>query len=160
MNERDWLGDDLPPERLDIVREGAFYGWPYCNSTGEPNPEYGDRGRCARVPPPALTFQAHSAPLGITFYLGNQFPEEYHGDAFVAFHGSWNRSRRTGYKVVHVEVSDGRPQRATDFVTGWLSSDGRAWGRPVDVAVGPDGALYISDDGGGRIWRLQYGKAS
>lgn len=161
VNERDWLGDDLPPDRLDIVREGGFHGWPYCRGTRLPNPEYRQQAdRCTQAVPPALTFQAHSAPLGIVFYNASRFPEEYRGDAFVAFHGSWNRSKPTGYKVVRVQVRDGRPGRVSDFVTGWLSSGDQVWGRPVDVEVGPDGALYVSDDRGGRIWRIRFGEAS
>jgi glucose/arabinose dehydrogenase len=155
VNERDWLGDDEPPDRLDIVRQGRDYGWPYCNATGRANPEYrAEAGRCARAERPAWTFPAHSAPLGVAFYEGAAFPGEYRGDAFVALHGSWNRSTRIGYKVVRVRVRDGRPVGAEDFVTGWLTPDGRVWGRPVDVKVGADGALYVSDDGGDRVWRV------
>lgn len=160
QNERDWLGDDLPLEELNIIQQGGDYGWPYCYGTRIPNPEYGDARRCADTIPPALTFQAHSAPLGMTFYTAAQFPEEYRGDAFIAFHGSWNRSQPTGYKVVHVEVKDGKPVSSHDFVAGWLTSEGSVWGRPVDVKVGPEGALYISDDQGGRIWRVTYAEAS
>lgn len=159
VNERDWLGDDLPPDELDIVRQGSHHGWPYCYGAGIANPEYPRPGRCADVVPPAFSFPAHSAPLGIEFYTGSAFPEAYRGDAFVAFHGSWNRSTPTGYKVVHVEVENGAPVRIEDFVSGWITSDGTVWGRPVDVKVGPDGALYVSDDRGGRVWRITHGAA-
>ncbi|MGH7545999.1 MAG: PQQ-dependent sugar dehydrogenase [Gemmatimonadota bacterium] len=159
VNERDWLGDDLPPDELDIVRKGSDHGWPYCYGDRVANPEYASAYRCADVVPPALAFPAHSAPLGIAFYTDSAFPEAYRGDAFVAFHGSWNRSTATGYKLVHVEVEDGAPLRVHDFVSGWLTPDGRVWGRPVDVRMGSDGALYVSDDRGGRIWRITHGPA-
>lgn len=157
VNERDWLGDDLPPDKLSIVAEGSHHGWPFCYDAGAPNPEYRRSAECADVVPPALAFPAHTAPLGLAFYPDSAFPAEYRGDAFVALHGSWNRSRPAGYKVVHVEVENGKPAAVRDFVTGWLTPDGRVWGRPVDVKVGPDGSLYVSDDRGGRIWRVSYG---
>jgi glucose/arabinose dehydrogenase len=104
---------------------------------------------------PDLEMQAHSAPLGLTFYHGQMFPPEYRGDLFIGFHGSWNRSTKTGYKVVRVRMRDGRPAAAEDFATGWLVGD-RVWGRPVDASVGPDGALYVSDDYAGLIYRITY----
>ena len=100
--------------------------------------------------------QAHSAPLGMVFYNREQFPVEYRGDLFVAFHGSWNRSERTGYKVVRVRVEDGQPVSYEDFATGWLTEAGTVTGRPVAVEVGPEGSLYVSDDGAGRIWRVRW----
>src|SRR5436309_2175588 len=105
-----------------------------------------------------LTVQAHSAPLGLTFYTGTKFPAEYQGDAFMTYHGSWNRSVPTGAKVVRVRVQNGRPNAVEDFVTGWQLSDGSRWGRPVAVVTAADGALLISDDAGGRIWRVSYGR--
>lgn len=156
-NDRDNLGDDLPPEHLNIIKDGKWYGWPRCYLPGKPNPEYPD-AKCDDVEPPALTFQAHSAPLGLAFYRGAQFPAEFTGDAFVTFHGSWNRSVPTGAKVIRVRVTDGRPVSSQDFVTGWQLPDGSRWGRPVGLLVLPDGSLLISDDSGGRIWRVTYGK--
>ena len=122
-----------------------------------PNPEYAGFN-CSGVEPPALAVQAHSAPLGLAFYTGTQFPAEYQGDAFMTYHGSWNRSVPTGAKVVRVRVQNGRPVSVEDFVTGWQLPDGSRWGRPVGLVVAADGALLISDDSGGRIWRVKYGK--
>ncbi|RMH22297.1 MAG: sorbosone dehydrogenase family protein [Gemmatimonadetes bacterium] len=155
QNERDHLGDDLPPEEINILEPGAHYGWPYCYGDRIPNPEYADGNRCGDTRPPAFEMQAHSAPLGMVFYTGDAFPEAYRGDLFVAFHGSWNRSVPTGYKLVRIDVDDGRPVAMEDFAYGWLQGR-RAEGRPVYPAVGPDGALYLSDDGGDRIYRITF----
>jgi glucose/arabinose dehydrogenase len=155
QNERDELGDDVPPEEIDVLADGTDFGWPYCYGDRVPNPEYHDPARCAGTTPPALKMQAHSAPLGIAFYTGTQFPPEYRGDLFVAFHGSWNRSEKTGYMVARVHVVNGRPVSYEPFVTGWLRG-GVVYGRPVYPAVGPDGSLYVSDDDGGRIYRVRW----
>ncbi len=159
-NDRDNLGDNLPPEHLNILKDGKWYGWPQCYLPGKPNPEYSGAD-CSTVEPPAGTFQAHSAPLGIAFYTATQFPADYRGDAFMTFHGSWNRSVPTGVKVVRVHLQAGKVVSSSDFVTGWLPPgatdvSGR-WGRPVSLLVAPDGSLLISDDDGGRIWRIRYG---
>lgn len=161
-NDRDNIGgmntrvtDDLPPERLNVVRDGKFYGWPQCYLPGQKNPEY-PSANCTAVEPPAITFQAHSAPLGMTFYTGSKFPG-YQGDAFVAFHGSWNRSVPTGAKVVRVKIQNGQAVSSEDFVTGWQLANGSRWGRPVAPLALPDGSLLISDDNGGRVWRVTYG---
>lgn len=158
-NDRDNLGDDVPPEHINIIKDGRNYGWPECYLPGKPNPEYGS-ANCANVEPPAIVVQAHSAPLGLTFYTGTQFPREYRGDAFVTLHGSWNRSIPTGAKVVRVEV-DSSGRRAVgveDFIVGWQRPDGSRWGRPVGLLVLPDGSLLVSDDYGGKIWRVTYGR--
>ena len=155
-NDRDNLGDDLPPEHLNILKDGKYYGWPQCYLPGQKNPEY-PAATCTTVEPPAITFQAHSAPLGITFYTGTKFPS-YQGDAFLTYHGSWNRSVPTGAKVVHVKVQSGKPVSIEDFVTGWQVGNGSRWGRPVAVLALPDGSILISDDAGGRIWRVAYGQ--
>ncbi len=152
-NDRDNLGDDLPPEHLNIIKAGKYYGWPQCYLPNKPNPEYSD-ANCAGVEPPALTVQAHSAPLGLAFYTGTRFPADYRGDAFMTFHGSWNRSVPTGAKVVRVHVQNGKPASVEDFITGWQLPDGSRWGRPVSLLVLPDGSLLVSDDMGGRIWRV------
>lgn len=156
-NGRDLLGDDLPPETVYVVRDGADYGWPYCHSGSLVDPDLGFDGACAGVEAPVVAMQAHSAPLGIAFYAGTQFPAGYQGDLFIAFHGSWNRSEPTGYKIVRLDLVDGVPAGAvTDFATGWLLADGTVVGRPAGVTVGADGALYISDDKGGYIYRISY----
>ena len=162
-NDRDNIGgqntavtDDLPPERINIIKDRAWYGWPQCYLPGERNPEYPAGTDCSNVEPPAITFQAHSAPLGIRFYTGTAFPADFRGDAFMAYHGSWNRSVPTGAKVVRVHVENGRPVAMDDFVVGWQLSGGSRWGRPVDVLPAADGSLLISDDQGGRIWRVAY----
>ena len=154
-NGRDWLGDDLPPEELNLIRAGKDYGWPYCYGNRLPDPELGSPARCAQTEPATFEMQAHSAPLGLGFYTGEMFPEDYRGDLFIAFHGSWNRSTPTGYKVVRVRFRDNRPVAIEDFVDVWFRG-GRARHRPVDVKTGPEGALYISDDRGGTIFRVTY----
>jgi glucose/arabinose dehydrogenase len=160
VNERDWKGDDLPPEYITEVKEGGFYGWPECFVAGRQvirDDRAAPADRCERVTLPTLEVQAHSAPLGLAFYTGQQFPPEYRGSLFVAYHGSWNRSVPTGYKVVRVPFANGRPSGAVeDFATGWLAADRNVFGRPVDVLTAPDGALFVSDDNGGVVYRISY----
>lgn len=155
-NGRDLLGDDLPPETVYSVTEGGSYGWPSCHSGTVVDPEFGFDGACEVAGPPVATIQAHSAPLGLTFYTGDAFPAEYQGDLFVALHGSWNRSVPTGYKIVRVPLNGSTPTGPVeDFATGWLNeADYSSNGRPVGVTVGADGALYVSDDKGGYIYRI------
>jgi len=157
-NGRDFMGDNMPPETVYIVRDGADYGWPTCHSGDIVDPDEGFAGACEGVEEPVVEMQAHSAPLGLAFYTGTSFPEAYRGDLFIAFHGSWNRSVPTGYKVVRLPFEDGEPADAVvDFATGWLDHEtGEASGRPVDVLVGGDGALYVSDDKGDFIYRIGY----
>jgi len=155
-NGRDWLGDDFPPDTVLILKDGAHYGWPHCNGSRVPDPDLGRPDFCKTVALPSVEIQAHSAPLGLTFYTGEAFPVEYRGDLFVALHGSWNRSVPTGYKVIRIPMRDGKPGAPQDFATGWLQGS-RAWGRPVDVITGKDGALYVSDDRAGVIYRIAYG---
>lgn len=159
-NGRDYLGDDQPPETLNLVHQGDNFGWPSRINGTRPDPQFGNPTACAHVTRPALEMQAHSVPLGLAFYTGAMFPAAYRGDLFVAFHGSWNRSVPTGYQLVRVRFGpDGRPTGQVEpFVTGWLQPDGRAWGRPVDPSVGPDGALYLSDDTLGVVYRISYGR--
>jgi glucose/arabinose dehydrogenase len=157
VNERDGLGDNLPPDYAIHVRPGAFYGWPWYYIGSHPDPRHrGARPDLAgKVTVPDVLFQAHSAPLGIAFYTGGAFPAGYQGDAFVALHGSWNRGDRTGYKVVRLRFDGGRATGVyQDFLTGFVTNSGRVWGRPVDVAVAQDGSLLVSDDGSGTIWRV------
>lgn len=156
-NGRDLLGDDFPPCELNRVVRTGFYGWPYANGFGVPDPDLGDRApeRAAASLPPVHGFGAHTAPLGITFYRGDAFPPAYRDAAFVALHGSWNRTRKSGYKVVALHFHGGGI-RESDFVTGF-EVDEDVIGRPVDVVTGPDGALYVSDDFAGAIYRVAYG---
>ena len=157
VNGRDWLGDDRPSEYVTRIDEGSFYGWPSCHWTPAGpvvDPDLGGADRCKTARRPSFLYQAHSAPLGLAFYTGSQFPPEYRGDLFVALHGSWNRAVPVGYKVIRVRLGGATPV-AEDFATGWLVG-GRPWGRPVDVAVAPDGALYVSDDTLGAVYRLTY----
>lgn len=163
VNERDGLGDELVPDYVTDVKDGAFYGWPYSYlGTHEEPRRRGERPDLAtKAIPPAVLIQAHSAPLGIAFYEGAMFPSEYRGNLFVALHGSWNRSRRTGYEVIRIPMKNGRPTGGyDDFLTGWMLGEisREVWGRPVCILVLPDGSMLISDDGAGKIWRVTYGK--
>jgi glucose/arabinose dehydrogenase len=158
-NERDGLGDNLVPDYVTRVRENAFYGWPWYYIGDHEDPRHaGERPDLkGKVTIPDVLLQAHSASLGLTFYQGGSFPAEYRGDAFAAEHGSWNRSRRTGYKVIRIRLKDGVPTGAyEDFVTGFVVNDADVWGRPVGVAVAHDGALLVSEDGNGTIWRVSH----
>jgi glucose/arabinose dehydrogenase len=167
VNGRDWLGDDLPPEVvIDLGQNGGDAGWPFCYGDRVPDSNFTKSGdnRCQQVIPPKVQMQAHSAPLGLAFATGSMFPPEYRNNLFVAFHGSWNRKAATGYKVVRVKLDDkGQPVGGTeDFITGWLASGstkgGQAMGRPVGIVFGPDGSMYLSDDAGGIVYRVTYGK--
>lgn len=156
-NERDGLGDDLVPDYVTSVKEGAFYGWPwfYIGNNEDPRHPGARPDLKDKVTVPDVLVQPHSASLGMTFYQGTQFPSEYQGDAFAAEHGSWNRSKRTGYKVIRIRMKDSKPTgEYEDFVTGFVVNDTQVWGRPVGIAVAKDGALLISEDTGGTIWRV------
>jgi hypothetical protein len=158
-NERDGLGDDLVPDYVTRVKENAFYGWPWFYIGNHEDPRYGNARPDLKdkVTVPDVLLQAHSASLGLAFYQGTDFPAEYRGDAFAAEHGSWNRSKRTGYKVVRIRLKDGVPTgEYEDFVTGFVVNDNDVWGRPVGVAVAKDGTLLISEDGNGTIWRISH----
>jgi glucose/arabinose dehydrogenase len=159
-NGIDLLGDDLPPEEVNVVRDGKHYGWPFAYSNQVPNPSFPPRDAAflKRVQKPAAQLQAHSAPLGIHFYTKTQFPSDYRNAAFVAFHGSWNRSKRTGYKVVRLRIgADGKNGKVSDFLSGFLDDASQSvWGRPVDVISDAQGNLYVSDDYNDAIFRIQY----
>jgi glucose/arabinose dehydrogenase len=168
-NGADWKGDRIPPEELNRIEQDRDYGWPLCYGNRVPDhatvAEPKDLGRpdvskeqyCADTVAPTLEYAAHSAPIGMTFYAGNAFPATYHDDAFVVFRGSWNRSAPTGYKVVRVRFERGAPVAFEDFVSGFLSSDGRSqYGRPAGIAVTADGGLLVSDDTNGVIYRVTY----
>ncbi|MBI3697554.1 MAG: PQQ-dependent sugar dehydrogenase [Acidobacteria bacterium] len=152
-NGGDGLGDEQPPEEINVLRAGNDYGWPRCYGSGQRYP--GFTGDCSSAVPPELAMQAHSAPLGISFYAGEMFPARYLNDAFVAFHGSWNRTVPTGYKVVRVLASSGRATGIEDFLTGFLNGTTTS-GRPVHALTGPDGALYVTDDQNGVVYRVSY----
>jgi glucose/arabinose dehydrogenase len=159
VNERDELGDDTPPDYITHVQEGGFYGWPwfYIGSNQDPRHEGKHPELKGKVIVPDVLVQAHSASLEMTFYTGNQFPAEYKGDAFAAEHGSWNREKRTGYKIIRVPMKNGKATgEYEDFVIGFVTTDQNVWGRPVGVAVAADGSLIFSDDGSGSIWRVSY----
>jgi glucose/arabinose dehydrogenase len=158
-NERDGFGDNLVPDYVTRVRENAFYGWPWFYIGGNEDPRHaGERPDLKdKVTVPDVLLQAHSASLGLSFYGGSSFPPEYRGDAFAAEHGSWNRAKRTGYKVVRIRLKEGVPTgEYEDFVTGFVINNSEVWGRPVGIAVAHDGALLVSEDGNGTIWRVSH----
>jgi glucose/arabinose dehydrogenase len=163
-NERDALGDNVPPDYITRVGAGAFYGWPWYYIGANEDPRHrGERPDLKdKITIPDVLIQPHSASLGMTFYDGTQFPAEYRGNIFAAEHGSWNRAKRTGYKVIRVIVKDGVPTgEYDDFATGFVINDSEVWGRPVGVAVDKEGALLVSEDANGTIWRISYsGKAA
>ncbi|MBS0393887.1 MAG: PQQ-dependent sugar dehydrogenase, partial [Proteobacteria bacterium] len=157
VNERDEIGSDLVPDYMTALHDGGFYGWPFSyygsHVDGRVQPQRPDLVARAIVPDYALG--AHTASLGLAFYTGTLLPAHYAGGAFIGQHGSWNRSPRSGYKVIFVPFRDGRPAgQPEDVVTGFLSPDGHAYGRPVGVAVDAAGALLVADDVGGVVWRV------
>jgi glucose/arabinose dehydrogenase len=159
VNERDGLGDDLPPDYITHFEDGGFYGWPWFYIGPNPDPRHAGKHPELRdkVIVPDVLVQAHSASLCMTFYTGEQFPQEYRNDAFAAEHGSWNRAKRTGYKVIRIPMKDGKATgEYEDFLTGFVTSDGNVWGRPVGVTVAKDGSLIVVDDGSNSIWRVSY----
>lgn len=150
------VNDELPPEHLNRIEAGKHYGWPHCWGNRQTDANFpGAEGFCASTQPPEITFDAHSAPLGMTFLDSSALPESYRNDAIVALHGSWNRAQPSGYKLVRVKFNQNKAVEVEDFVTGWLDKRG-AWGRPVDVVQGPDGAIYVSDDRAGMVYRISY----
>ena len=153
-NERNELGEDIPPDELDVLRPGGDYGWPYCFGQRVVDPAFGSPERCARTEPPMLELPAHAAPLGLAFYDGAQFPPAYRGDLFVALHGSALRERVVGYSLIRVPIRDGRAQPPEDVVRGWRVGE-TSWGRPVAPFVGRDGSLYLTDDKAGLVYRLR-----
>src|SRR6266540_3437276 len=158
-NERDDLGDDLVPDFITRVRDGAFYGWPWYYLGANEDPRHrGERPDLKdKITVPDVLIQAHSASMGMIIYDGDQFPSEYRGDAFAAQHGSWNRGKRTGYKVIRARLKEGVPTgEYEDFMTGFVVTDSSVWARPVGVAVAHDGALLVSEDGNGTVWRVSY----
>lgn len=165
VNERDELGEQLVPDYVTHVENGGFYGWPWFYLGGNPDPRLKDKdeqppaGLKEKVIVPDVLIQSHSAALGIEFYTADAFPEAYRGQAFVALHGSWNREQRTGYKVITIPFKGGKATgEYVDFMTGFVTKEGKVWGRPVGVTTAKDGALLVSDDEGNAIWRVAYRK--
>ena len=162
VNERDTLGDDLVPDYITSVKDGGFYGWPYSYIGSNYDPEHRDKrpDLVQRAIVPDVLLPAHAAAVGLTFYTGTQFPQRYQNGAFVGLHGSWNRSKLSGYRVAFVPFQNGKPSGPVeDFLTGWIIADGNpgsTWGRPVSPFVAKDGSLLVSDDGGNKIWRVRY----
>jgi glucose/arabinose dehydrogenase len=159
VNERDGLGDDLVPDYITHVTPGGFYGWPWFYIGPHADPTMGGRGADMKdkVLVPDVLLQPHSASLCLTFYTGTQFPAQFRGEIFAAEHGSWNRSRRTGYKVIRVPAPNGKATgEYEDFLTGFVTPGGDVWGRPVGVTVAGDGALLVSDDATNQVWRVSY----
>jgi glucose/arabinose dehydrogenase len=159
VNERDNLGDNLVPDYVTHVERGGFYGWPYFYIGGHPdsrlNGAHPELKSKVLVPDVLLT--PHNASLGLTFYEGKQFPEEYRGDLFAAEHGSWNRSVRSGHEVIRVPLENGKSNGVyQDFLTGFVTPEGDIWGRPVGVTVAQDGSILVTDDGSKSIWRVSY----
>lgn len=163
-NGRDGIGDDIPPEEVNIISSGSNYGWPYCYGSGVNNPEYPERSGFCKTETEGLTFgmQAHSAPLGLTFLVNDnlaqrvKFPQlVFNDDLFVSFHGSWDRSEPTGYKIVRINTSEVNAKEV-NFITGWLDSAGDYWGRPVDVKFNIDGDMFITDDEANAIYKVEY----
>ena len=156
-NGRDMMGDDVPPDELNVLTEdGQHFGYPYCHGQDIADPEFGDQRPCDELVPPAIDLGPHVAAVGMRFYQGAAFPERYHGQIFIAEHGSWNRSNKIGYRVMVVHVDrDGRAAEYEEFATGWLQGED-SWGRPVDVMERADGSLLVSDDMRGVIYRIVY----
>jgi glucose/arabinose dehydrogenase len=164
-NGRDWLGDNLPPDEInDLGTSGGSFGWPYCYGNRVLDRSQSKDYDCSKTIAPKVEIQAHSAPLNLVFYTATMFPSEYRNNIFVTLHGSWNRSVPTGYKVIRVKLDDkGQPQGAAeDFITGWIrpgeTRKGVWMGRPVGLAIGSEGALYVSDDSAGVIYRVTWEK--
>jgi glucose/arabinose dehydrogenase len=162
VHERDMLGDDLVPDYVTRVQDGGFYGWPFAYIGHHEDPRRkGERtDLVAKAIVPDVLLQSHSAPMGLAFYNGAQFPADYRGSAFLALHGSWNRKLRTGYKVVRIVVRDGKATgEYDDFITGWSLGEARSevWGRPVSIVPRQDGSILVTDDAHNVIWRVTYG---
>lgn len=161
VNERDGLGDHLVPDYVSSIKKDGFYGWPwyYLGDHQDPRHEGKHPELKGKIIVPDVLLQSHTASLGMTFYTGDQFPAEYKNDAFAAQHGSWNRERRTGYKVIQVPMENGKATgEYVDFLTGFVANKDQVWGRPVAVREAKDGSLLVSDDGGGVVWRVSYGQ--
>jgi glucose/arabinose dehydrogenase len=157
-NGRDMLGDDSPPGELNRApRAGMHFGYPYCHGGDVQDPEFGDQRDCSEFTAPEQKLGAHVAPLGVKFYTGDMFPDAYRGQIFIAEHGSWNRSQKTGYRISMVRFVNGKAQGVEPFAEGWLQGD-QVSGRPVDILILSDGSMLVSDDKEGRIYRVSYSR--
>lgn len=157
-NGRDMLGDNYPPCELNKVTEAdQHFGYPYCHGGDISDPEFGGKYSCTDFVKPAQNLGPHTAPLGLKFYTGNMFPEEYHGDIFIAEHGSWNRSKKIGYRITRVKIENNKSVGYEPFIYGWLNEEEQeAWGRPVDILILKDGSMLISDDMANVVYRVSY----
>ncbi|HET9319520.1 MAG TPA: PQQ-dependent sugar dehydrogenase [Bryobacteraceae bacterium] len=156
VNERDDQGNEIPPDLVTAVHQGDDFGWPYCLPPNATPQDPGDN--CTGITPPTIGIQAHSAPLGLAFYTGSQFPSDYQGDLFVVQHGSWDRMPPAPPQIVRIHFVNGQPAGVQDFATGWQTDDKPTrWGRPAGIIVAPDGSLIVSDDQSGYIYRISYG---
>lgn len=156
-NGRDYLGDDLPPDELNKWTEkGQHFGYPYCHGGDLADPKFGKQKQCSQFTAPEWKFRAHMAALGLRFYRGKQYPEQYRQQLFVAQHGSWNRSKPHGYRVALVSFKNGKAVSERTFAYGWLGKNGKVLGRPVDILEMPDGSLLVSDDHAGCIYKIEY----
>ena len=157
-NGRDWMGDDLPADELNHTSaQGQHFGFPYLHGANTLDPEYGEHAELDEYTQPSLELGAHVAPLGMTFYTGKQFPADYHKRVFIAEHGSWNRSKKTGYRVITVKLNGNRVESVEPFISGWLNEkEQTSWGRPVDVINLPDGSILVSDDYADAVYRITY----
>lgn len=159
-NSRDWMGDDLPPDELNHApKQGLHFGFPYCHGTSVADPRFGAKRDCNQLTAPVIDLDPHVSPLGTRFYTGSMFPAEYRNQIFIAEHGSWHRTKKIGYRIEQVRLQDNGVIIKNIFAEGWLQ-DEKAWGQPVDVLVMPDGALLVSDDLAGVIYRISYSDPS
>ncbi len=156
-NGRDMMGDDMPACEFNRAeKDGMHFGYPYCHQGDTPDNKFGDKRTCSEFTAPAQNLGAHVAPLGVEFYTGSMFPAKYKNQAFIAEHGSWNRSKKSGYKISLVTLENGKATSYTTFAEGWLNSDESVWGRPVDLEIMPDGSMLVSDDHADVIYRIYY----
>jgi glucose/arabinose dehydrogenase len=157
-NGRDMLGDDLPPDELNHApKPGMHFGFPYCHGGDIPDPDFGGKHDCDEFTPPAMKLGPHVAALGMRFYTGGMFPDEFRNQIFIAEHGSWNRSKKIGYRISLVRLRDNKAVSYETFADGWLQNE-KAWGRPADILVMPDGSMLVSDDHAGAVYRIKYNK--
>ena len=159
-NARDWMSDDIPSDKLNMISKlGEHFGYPYCHQGDLPDPKFAMGHKCSEFTPPVLNLGAHVAPLGMKFYTGNQFPAEYKNSILIAEHGSWNRHKYQGARIVRVNVDpDGKNAKETEFASGWIEGDRGYLGRPADVILDKDGSILVADDWAGAIYRISYAK--